>query len=166
MAKQRLFNLQTLRCRFNHQLCIGKLAQFGGRRNARKQCLSLFGAEFSPADAALQTLTDAIDGAGNRLSGDVIQAHRMPRTGRHFNNAGAHGAAANHGDSELILAHSLFPAELWRAFGEEGANAFTVIVAAPGHTLEVTFDVKLLVKGVGLGKLQRFFNQPQSKSRL
>lgn len=153
MAEQRLFDLQTLRTRFNHQLRIRKLIQFSCRSNTRQQRLRLLSADFCAADAGVQTLSDTVNSAGNRVGGNVIQQHRMPGAGSHFNGTCAHGAAANHGDGVECLRHGLFPAELWRTFAEEGADALAIVVAAPGKALEIALNVELVIQGVGFRQL-------------
>ena len=160
LAEQRLFDLQTLGRRFNHQLRLRKLIQFSCRRNTRQQHLCLLGADFPATDAGIQTLGNTVDGASNRVGGNVIQQHRMPGAGSDFNNARAHGAAANHGDGVECLRHGLFPAELWRTFAEEGADALAIVVAAPGKALEIALNVKLVIQGVGFRQLQRFLDEP------
>ena len=79
-----------------------------------------------------------------------------------FRNSRAHRAASNDATVRTVIA-ILFPRECRCAFGKEGTDPFPVVVAATGQTLIIALQVKLGVEGVGLCRVNRLLNQPQTK---
>ncbi|VFS44011.1 Uncharacterised protein [Enterobacter cancerogenus] len=55
---------------------------------------------------------------------------------RHFSNPRAHGAAADNSDG-VKRRHHLISRKVWRALRQERADAFAVIIAAPGQALVI-----------------------------
>ena len=139
LTEEGAFDLQVLDDGFNDQRATGQILDGFHRLQAGDSHPAGVGREFAFFDALAQLPVDPVDSLGGGAWAVVQQQYRVAGLGCDLGDAGAHGPGTDHGDARCgaQCGHGSAPLEAWRAFFHEGADAFTVILAAPGQALQV-----------------------------
>ncbi|MNN23244.1 hypothetical protein D3C81_1366360 [compost metagenome] len=168
LAEQRAFDLKVLDDGFDDQIAVGQGFDGFHRLQACNRRAARLGRQLAVLDSLAQLSVDAFNRLGGCAGTIVQQQDRMAGLGRHLGDTGTHGPGADHGDACRCVqcGHGSASLEAWGAFFHEGADAFAVVLAAPGQTLQVFFQFKLFVEAVAQAGVEAALDQCQAIGRL
>ena len=100
--KQRFFDVEAFGGGLNNQICRCQRIDIRHRNQSGEDLSARVRRKLSARYPGREALTNAVNRAGNGVGRNVVNQNLMTVACRHFGNACAHRAAANHGDSPYV----------------------------------------------------------------